>query len=154
MRHAPILAVACLLLPACDPIPDLLAEDPSPQTQACAPLAAGDPPTSRLEHRAAVSDGRYLVVTSPADPKGYEGFRIFLGPPSGILERTPTSYARTKGSPGTDLFAFDLDGGSASVAMNNGPEGAGEITLSDQSKRTITSVAALPEGSRFLCLAR
>ena len=105
-----------------------------------------------------IGDGTTLVITAPAEPDGYSGYRLFLGAAPTLEERTVTSYAAAVD--GAAGVTFDGPGGSETANIPcdtmfcspGSPDGT--ITEADGSTTSLTLREPTPTtlaGLSFLC---
>ncbi len=62
-----------------------------------------------------VSDGTTLVITAPGEASGYSGFRLFLGTPPTLTQRTLTTYDQAED--GAVDLTFDGPTGAENVSI-------------------------------------
>jgi hypothetical protein len=106
-----------------------------------------------VEYVAELEDGRQLIVVRPTDDWNYDDFRVFLGPPEGLLERKVHSVLRARDG-GTTHILFDLDGTEADALFpaTVGPRSEASIkTKDDRFPLTLRPSSPLPEGVSFRC---
>jgi len=113
------------------------------------------PGTIVAEYVATLPDGRLMLVTRPQDDWSYEDFRLFLGPPTAVVERQVASVTRFKDG-GTTTILFDLDGVEATayfpVVLADAGFAAGAATLTVGAVVTpLTRGTTPPSGAAYLC---
>jgi hypothetical protein len=109
-----------------------------------------------VEYITTLPDGRWLVVTRPADDWTYNDFRLFLGPAERIAEHAVSNVARMLDG-GSTIITFDYQGTAATASFRvvtadaSFVPGPATLTIAGQSQ-SLTRQPALPTGASYLCL--
>jgi hypothetical protein len=110
-----------------------------------------------VEYVATLTDGQVMLVTRPVDDWTYSDFRLFLGPPNTVAERTVDSVTRLKDG-GTTTIVFQLDGTQASAYFPFVRADAGVVrapaTLTVAGvTSSLTRQTTPPSGTSYICQA-
>jgi hypothetical protein len=108
------------------------------------------PGTIHLEHFATSDDGNRIVVTAPDVDERYQDFRLFYGPPAGLLERHIVDVSRGSYT----NIRFTVDGREATAVFSSPLSPGVESTLSIGGTRhalVLAPTGAAVDGLSFLC---
>jgi hypothetical protein len=109
-----------------------------------------------VEYITTLSDGRWLLVTRPAEDWSYNDFRLFLGPVDRIAEHAVSNAARALDG-GSTTITFDYDGTLAVASFRvvaadaSFLPGPATLTIANQTL-SLTRQSALPGGATYVCL--
>jgi hypothetical protein len=121
-----------------------------------ATLATSTTQTFQIDFAASLSDGRELVVVSPAHNVDYEQFRAFLGSPTPLAQQAVSNFGSSQSGQRRATVTIDgapadltyLAGGPSAINPNGGPS-----TLTIGGTDFLLTEGKVPASASYLCFS-
>jgi hypothetical protein len=119
-------------------------------------LAASTTQTFRIDFAASLSDGRELVVVTPAQSVDYQQFRVFFGPPTALAQQAVTNFGSSQS--GQRYATVTVDGAPADLTyLAGGPSAispaGGPSTLTLAETAYPLTEGQVPADAGYLCFS-